>query len=139
MAPSRVDLDIYRDEIHDRIYEYNDQMDDIVAWLRDEKEVNIVKRTLQRRCTEWGFTQRLREYPPEWIEAVRVSFFSTFSTDVEIAKDLQDIGFRITAWQVKAVRLEHGWKRKTNTQEELQRQWDECVKALQEALAQDTI
>ena len=44
-----------------------------------------------------------------------------------------------TSRQVKAVRLEHSWKRKANAQEELQRQWDECVKALQEALAEGTI
>ena len=139
MPRPRIDLDLYRDEIYDRIFEDGATMDDIVLFLRDEKQVNIALSTLKRRCTKWGFTQRLREYPPEWTEAVKISFFSTFSTDVEIAEDLQDMGFRITAWQVKAVRLEHGWKRKATTLEELQKQWDKCVKAIQEALAEGTI
>jgi hypothetical protein len=139
MPRPRIDLDLYRDEIYNLIYEDNFTMKDIASFLRDEKQVNVNISTIQRRCTKWGFTQRLREYPLEWIEAVRMSFFGSFSTDVEIAEDLQDMGFRITAWQVKAVRLEHGWKRRANTIEELQKQWDECVKALQDALAEGII
>lgn len=139
MPRPRLELDCYRDEIYSRIFEDGHTIDDIVSFLRDEEEVNVTRKTIQRRCTEWGFTQRLREYPPEWTEAVRISFFGSFSTDVEIAEDLQDMGFRISTWQVKVVRLEHGWKRRANTAEELQRQWDECVKALQEALAEGTI
>ena len=119
MAPSRINLDLYQDEIYSRIFEDGATMNDIALFLRDEKQVNVTSKTIQRRCTKWGFTQRLREYPPEWTEAVRISFFSSFSTDVEIAEELQDMGFRISEWQVQAVRLKHGWKRKANTLEEL--------------------
>jgi hypothetical protein len=60
-------------------------------------------------------------------------------TDINIAEDLQDMGFRISARQVQAVRLAQGWKRRTNSLEELQKQRDECVKVLQDALAEGTI
>ena len=139
MPRPQIELDCYQDEIYNLIFEDHATMNDIALFLWEEKGVKVGTDTIQRRCTKWGFAQRLREYPPEWIEAVRISFFSSFSTDIEIAEDLQDMGFRISVWQVKAVRLEHGWKRKANTLEELQKQWDECVKALQEALAEGTI
>ena len=68
-----------------------------------------------------------------------MSFFGSHLTDVEIAEELQDVGYRVSARRVKVVRLAQGWKRRTNTLEELQKQRDEYIKALQDALAEDTI
>ena len=52
MPRSRIDLDLYRDEIYDRIFEDGAIMDDIILFLRDEKQVNIALSTLKRRCTK---------------------------------------------------------------------------------------
>lgn len=56
MPRLRLELDCYRDEIYSRIFEDGHIIDDIVSFLRDEKEVNVTRKTIQRRCTEWGFT-----------------------------------------------------------------------------------
>jgi hypothetical protein len=56
MPRPRIDLDLYRDEIYTCIFEDDATMDDIVLFLRNEKQVNITSKTLKRRCTKWGFT-----------------------------------------------------------------------------------
>jgi len=55
MPRLRLELNEYRDEIYSRIFEDRDTLDDIVSYLRDEKEITVTSRTIQRRCTEWGF------------------------------------------------------------------------------------
>jgi hypothetical protein len=52
MAPSRIDLDRYKDEIYSRIFEDGATMDDIALFLRNEKQVNVNPKTIQRRCTK---------------------------------------------------------------------------------------
>lgn len=139
MPRLRLELNEYRDEIYSRIFEDRDTLDDIVSYLRDEKEITITSRTIQRRCTEWGFVQRPRDTPPELIEAVRISFFGSHLTDSNITEDLQDLGFRVSTRQVQVVRLAQGWKRRANTLEELQEQREKCVRAIRDALAEGTI
>jgi hypothetical protein len=139
MPPLRLDLEEFRDEIYKRIFDDGDTHQDIVTYLKNEEDITVTLRTVQRRCAEWGFVQRLRNIPPELTEAVRMSFFDSHLTDAEIAEELQDVGYRVSARRVKVVRLAQGWKRRTNTLEELQKQRDECVKALQDALAEGTI
>jgi hypothetical protein len=139
MPRPRLNLDAHKEEIRRRIYDSDETLDDIVEYLEWVTEASVSRSTLLRRCKEWGFQQKGQSLSTELIELIRLSFFSTQLSDLEIAEDLQDSGFIASANQVKVVRLAHGWKRRSNTVEELQKQWDDCVVALQHALAEGTI
>ena len=52
MPRLRINFNLYRDEIYDRIFEDNTILDNIILFLRDEKQINIRLNILKRRYTK---------------------------------------------------------------------------------------
>src|SRR5438874_796800 len=97
MSPPQLDLEDFRDEIYKRIFDDGDTLQDIVTYLNNEENLIVSLKTIKRRCSKWGFAQRFRDIPLELTEALRMSFFGSHLTDVEIAEELQDVGYRVSA------------------------------------------
>ena len=108
MPRPRLNLDAHKEEIRRRIYESNETLDDIVEYLEWVTEASISRSTLLRRYKEWGFRQKGQSISLELTELIRLSFFLTQLSDLEIAEDLQDSGFIALANQVKVVYLVNG-------------------------------
>jgi hypothetical protein len=55
MSRSRLNLDIYKEEIRRRIYDSNETLNNIMEYLEWVTEAPISRSTLLRRYKEWGF------------------------------------------------------------------------------------
>lgn len=73
----RLDLEPYKAEIHARIYDRDETINNIVKWLKYAAETLISRSTVLRRCKEQGFQQRAAPTTPELVELIRLSFFSS--------------------------------------------------------------
>ena len=57
MAPSSIDLNLYREEITDLLFS-GKTISDLVKYLKDTYEVKVSIRTLKRRLQIWNITIR---------------------------------------------------------------------------------
>ena len=57
MPRPTIDLEPYRDEIERRILQDHYTHAEVLAWLKTQG-INIVAKTLVRRCRDWGATRR---------------------------------------------------------------------------------
>lgn len=138
MPRTATNLDTYRSEIEHRVFVRKQRQPKIVEWL-NEQGVIVSRQTLQRRCKEWGATRRAKIQPsdPALIEAIENEFNSTEKKDEAIAASLASRGILTSRAQVKAVRIQHAWRRRASGPSEGALQRRETFRKVEELLARN--
>lgn len=111
MAPPKIDLDRYREEINHEI-SIGRTHDQIRIWLARQGTI-ISKRALIYRLNEWGMKTvgaRLRSALADsnLVDAVKELFQRRRFSDTIITDTLRERGVYTTPRQVKTIRLKHG-------------------------------
>jgi hypothetical protein len=137
MAPPTINLDLYRDEIEQRLLQSRQTHAEVLAWL-ETQGVTIAPRTLKRRCKEWGATRRATVSDAAVIAQVEEQYFSTHKDDEAIASALETQGLYISARQVRDIRMTNGWLRRTADATQIAEQRTETFARVQAALEEGT-
>lgn len=105
-------VDDYKDEILDRLHEQSWKQQEIVAWLKDNKDMVIDVRTLRRRLQKWGEPPQDRTKDTgELRSRIHHMFCQLGGTDEEMLKWLHDEGFTVTLGGFVRIRKELGLRR----------------------------
>jgi hypothetical protein len=93
-----------RPEIERRILVERQTHTDVLHWLAGQGYI-CEKKTLMRRCQEWGITQRGVADDPAVVDYINRQFHTTLDNNKRIASQLVSSGYLITAKTVKRIRL----------------------------------
>ncbi len=133
MAPPSVNLELYKDEIIDLLFQ-GKTISDIVQHLRETYEVQLVSRTLQRRMRTWQVTVRPQTQDTELLRTrIQDLFFDGFD-DTELLQILQEEDHQIGKYSLKRIRKELGLKRRLRTEEDKETANQRALDALTEEL-----
>ena len=114
----RKELDEFKAEIQLQFAE-GQSYNDIRRWLAG-KGVRISKTTLCSRVVEWqGKTATTLSSDINLVSEVDSAFHATHHDDKTIAANVNAIGIPTTHRQVKRIRLAHGWRRRSDTNDQL--------------------
>jgi hypothetical protein len=98
-----------RPEIERRILQERQTHRDVLHLLAGEGYI-CQKRSLIRRCNEWGISRRGAGDDPVVLEYIDNQFHITLDNDEKIAGQLATLGHSVIASRVKDLRLANGWR-----------------------------
>ena len=137
MPRPTINLDVYREEIEQRLLQRHQTHAEVIAWLKS-KGISIAPKTLKRRCKDWGATRRVTASDAVVVAQVEEQYFSTHKDDDAIASALENQGLHISARQVCEIRLANGWLRRTRDATEIAEQRTETFARVEAALQEGT-
>jgi hypothetical protein len=119
MPRSAIGLEGFRDEIERRIALRHTHRQ-ILSWLAGNGLI-ISKNTLSSRVMAWNASRRTRTAAntPALVAAINTAFYTTSHNDVAIAENITAQGIPTTPNQVEEIRLNHGWRRRANNDDQL--------------------
>jgi hypothetical protein len=118
MPRPQIDLDHFKAEILLRIAAGNSKKD-IRQWLA-ANGLDISKNTLSTRVLEWqGKPTQIPSVDVRLVSEVDSAFHTTAHDDETIAANVTALGIPTTHRQVKRIRLAHGWRRRSDTDDQL--------------------
>jgi hypothetical protein len=138
MPRTAVDLSKFRTQIERRLLIHHHTQKDVLNWLKTVG-VSVTIDQLKARCKEWGFSRRGATTDPAVLEQVHDRFHTTTEDDSTIATKLGAQGLSISARQVKELRLQHGWRRRAGTDEQVKEQRADTFQMVQQELEEGTI
>jgi hypothetical protein len=135
MPAKSADLDTFRDDISQRVFDKRQSHQEVLTWLATER-VYISRRTLVRRLAEWKVT-----WVPDQavVDRIHQLYHTTRSSDAEIARSLSAEGINISHWQVERIRWAHGWRRRATNDEQRLTQRVETFRQVEKALGEGAV
>ena len=117
MAPSSIDLNLYREEIADLLYS-GKTISDLVKYLKDTYEVEISICTLKRRLRTWHITVRPSAQDTSALRDRISELFFNGLDEQQLLRTLQQEGYQTGKYSLVRIRKELGLKRRLRTNEE---------------------
>ena len=135
MPANPINLETFRDEISQRIFDKGQSYQAVLTWLATEK-VYISKRTLEQPVAAWKAT-----WTPDQTAVDRIShlYHTTRSSDTEIARSLNAEGIDISHWQIERIRWAHNWRRRAVNDDERLTQRVETFRQVEKALGEGAV
>jgi Clr5 domain len=90
------DLQPFKAVIHRLLYEENQTSNDVLQYLSNHHDLVMSKRTLERRLSEWGYTQRQQTDDTPLLRArMKVLFYDVGLDDETMLYILQEEGYSV--------------------------------------------
>jgi Clr5 domain len=138
MSPSKINLDLYKDEII-QLYHNSPSTEDIPSYLLRRHNIQVSVKTIKRRLGEWGISKRIRtDDSPRLRARISALFFECCASDKEILYILGQEGYQIGKWGLISIRKQLGLNRRVSrfNREEADKKLSDAV---QEELNKGTI
>ena len=133
MPAQSIDLELYKDEIVD-LFSNGKTVSDILKFLSSAYEVQIGKRTLERRLQLWKATVRSQTQDTPVLRTRIQELFRNGLSEVELLHILREEGHQIGKYSLVRIREELGLKRRLRTEEEKQEAEEKALEALTQEL-----
>src|ERR1700735_3273357 len=139
MPRPRKNLDDFRDEIERRVANNHTQVQ-ILSWLASQG-VSVSRNTLSSRCAAWEASRHTRTVASDigLISQIDTAYHTTCHSDQAIADNISGSGTPTTRNQVKRIRLDHGWRRRGDNDDQLAALRAETFSLVKQALQQGVV